>query len=113
MLNAFAWSKLSLQQKYDYGIWIVISTLSVVISSFFAIIVSLNNNQQKLQNEFEKRVQIEVTAARKKDSITIIKLQIRLESSELKYLTFLEQKEKKYTELLEKAKLFKMINDEK
>lgn len=78
MRDGFSWTKLSYKQKYDYGVWIVASFGSAIVSALCAVIVHQNNDLTDVRKECEKKI----IRARIADSIEKSQLRIRLEKEQ-------------------------------
>jgi|GEM_PF-5263145 len=95
MANIRSWSTMTDKQKLDTGIWIVVSTMAVVISSFCTIIVTMNNEYKKAQADGQA------------------KAEKRAEYYENKYISSLEEFKKTSTRLEHLADTLKLQVDEK
>lgn len=102
MYNGFVWSKLSLQQRYNYGVFIIISTLS-------AVILWLSNENAKNQRRFDAIRNKEISETRKKDSISILYWKNRADVAETKLFNYLDNKEKEYKKVIDEANQLKLI----
>jgi len=102
MENAVTWSKLTLRQKFNAGLFIVFSSLA-------SVIVWQQTEMGTMRREFKK----DLCDARKKDSVTILKLEAENKYKDDRYTSFLEAKEKKYTELVEQFEFLNKKADEK
>jgi len=106
MENSSSWSKLTDKQRYNRGVWIVVSTLTLVISSGVTFLIALNNN-------YQKKIDIAVSNRSKADSLKIVKLEAESKYKDDRYYKSLENIEKRYFQLVEKSTELKNSIDEK
>ncbi len=99
MKEAFSWTKLTDKERLDYGVWIAVCAMSVVVSALFGVIINLNNERKELQNKIPK----DVESYRKRDSIEIQFWKIKHENLEKKYINSLEQNTVNYKQLKQKT----------
>lgn len=78
MVNGFSWTKLSYKQKYDFGVWIVASFGSVIVSTLCAVIIHQNNEVNQVRKECEKKI----ARARIADSTEIAILKLKREQEQ-------------------------------
>jgi len=78
MKDGLSWSQLTYKQKYDYGVWIVASIGSVIVTTLCAVIVCQNNDLSNIRKDCEKKI----VHARMRDSIENQQLKVKLEKEQ-------------------------------
>lgn len=110
MKEGFSWTKLTDKERLDYGIWIAICTMSVVVSTLFGVIISLNNERKEIQ----KSQDLEISFWRKRDSIEIASWKVKYDNLATRYTTSLETKEIKLNALQSRTdSLYIKVNEKK
>lgn len=109
-MDKFSWSKLPLEQRYNYGIYIAICTLATAVGTLFSVIISQNHEIANINEKAAKKSANDNDQLHKRDSLENALLKEKLDKSQNQVLELMQKREFENSEIIKKLEEFNAKN---